>query len=292
MNRGARRELIFRDWKDRLLFQDCLEESILRTRFELHAFCLMPNHFHLLLRSQQGNVSAAIKHLCASFTQRLNMRHKWDGPVFRGRFRSQLVERNEHLLCLVPYIHLNPVEAGIVTSPEHALWSSCAPYYGLRPAPEWLHTEEVLSWFNGASGLRQATDDHRTGIVSWPADMELETGVFRSVPCIPAPSPEPQSRTEGGGQARTSLLASISAVTQIPVAELTHPGRRPTAVEARRFSVWLLARRSALTYSEIAALLGTSPNNIAVLVNRTEKGPLSPLMQLWLAQLRDGGVVV
>src|SRR4051812_16842847 len=83
MHRGARRAPIFRDDEDCLLFLKGLEEAVDHHGLEVHAYALMPNHFHLLVRSPLGNLSKAMKHVTATFTLRANRRHRWDGPVFR-----------------------------------------------------------------------------------------------------------------------------------------------------------------------------------------------------------------
>lgn len=88
MNRGARREAIFRDDGDCLVFVACLAETVEILSLEVHAYALMPNHYHLLVRSVKGNLSRCMQKLGSSFTQRLNERHKWDGPIFRGRFKN------------------------------------------------------------------------------------------------------------------------------------------------------------------------------------------------------------
>ena len=86
------------------MFLDRTGEVVDRYGLEVHAYALMPNHFHLLVRSVQGNLSRCMQKLLGPYTQELNQRHGWDGPVFRGRFRNQVVSHSEHLQVLVPYI--------------------------------------------------------------------------------------------------------------------------------------------------------------------------------------------
>ena len=112
MHRGARRAPIFVRDADCVLLLDTLGDVVDRFGLEVHAYSLMPNHYHLLVCTPAGNLSRAMRHLNGVYTQRLNRLHDWDGPVFRGRFKSQLVTEEAYRRELVAYIHLNPVRAG------------------------------------------------------------------------------------------------------------------------------------------------------------------------------------
>lgn len=88
MHRGARRAPIFRTDRDVLRFLRVLDETVSQFLIEVHAYALMPNHYHLLVRSVHGNLSPAMRHLNANYTQKANRVHRWDGPLFRGRFHT------------------------------------------------------------------------------------------------------------------------------------------------------------------------------------------------------------
>jgi REP element-mobilizing transposase RayT len=128
MNRGARRHPVFLSDDHCVLFLDCVGSASDRFALEVHAYVLMPNHYHLLVRSIRGNLSAAIQHLAGRFTREMNRQQGWDGPIFRGRFRSQFIEEESHLRQVVPYLHLNPVRAGLVVLPQQA--RSCTTVCG------------------------------------------------------------------------------------------------------------------------------------------------------------------
>jgi REP element-mobilizing transposase RayT len=153
MNRGALRATVFHDRTDAQIFLRLLSELVQRFHVEIHAHCLMGNHYHLLLRTPQPNLSAAMRHLDGVFTQRVNRRHGADGPVFRGRFRSVLVQANRHLLCVSRYIHLNPVQAGLARRAEDWFASSYAAYLEPARQPAWLQTRALLGHF-GTIGAR------------------------------------------------------------------------------------------------------------------------------------------
>jgi REP element-mobilizing transposase RayT len=151
-NRGLERRAIFPTVADGTRFLDLIAQVSARFALEVHAFCLMSNHYHLLVRTPLGNLSEAMRHLDGVYTQRFNRSHGRDGPLFRGRFACVLVQADRHLVCAARYIHLNPVEAGLVDRPEDWPRSSYRGYLDPRLAPAWLHTRVVLGWFGPTGG--------------------------------------------------------------------------------------------------------------------------------------------
>jgi putative transposase len=129
---------------DRQIFYDCLAAAMPRYGVQVHAWCLLENHFHLLLLSERGRLSDAMRFLGGRFTQRINYRDGRDGPIFRGRFTSVSVSSDAHLVQASRYIHRNPVEAGLVAEPWQWPWSSAQAYLGLTRTPAWLHTDAIL----------------------------------------------------------------------------------------------------------------------------------------------------
>ena len=154
MNRGIDRQAVFRSDDDRQVFYDCLAAAMPRYGVQVHAWCLLDNHFHLLLFSESGHLSDAMRFLSGRFTQRINYRDGRDGPIFRGRFTSVPVESDGHLVRASRYIHRNPVEAGLALEPWQWPWSSVQAYLGLTRTPTWLHTEVILDML-GAPDARQ-----------------------------------------------------------------------------------------------------------------------------------------
>jgi putative transposase len=147
MNRGADRRSIFKGASDRLAFLDALCAAAERSSVEVHAYCLMDNHFHLLVHSREGQLSAAMRLLAGRFTRVTNVRAGRDGPLFRGRYRSVGINSDADLVQVVRYIHLNPVVARIAIKPEDWGWSSAAAYSGKNRGPEWLTTDYILDLF-------------------------------------------------------------------------------------------------------------------------------------------------
>jgi putative transposase len=146
-SRGNRRELIYQDDDDRQLFLAILGGVVGRFKWVCHAYCLMGNHYHLLIETIEPNLSAGMRQLNQVYTQRYNRRHHSVGHVFQGRFKAVLVEKEPHLLAVCRYVVLNPVRAGLVVHPKQWPWSSYAATAGMRSASVWLTTAWVLAQF-------------------------------------------------------------------------------------------------------------------------------------------------
>jgi len=151
MNRGAGRRWIFRSDAQRECFLELLAETTNRFNAEWHAYCLMPNHYHLLLRTPDGNLQRIMRHVDGVYTQYFNRRQGSDGPLFRGRYKSILVDADSYWLQLSRYIHRNPLEDGLVADLADYPWSSFRAYAGLDKSPAWLTTDYILK----AVGARQ-----------------------------------------------------------------------------------------------------------------------------------------
>ena len=155
MNRGDRRETVFRDDDDRVRFMETLEQVCERSGWRVHAYCLMPNHFHLVIETPQPTLVAGMKWLLGTYTGRFNRRHKLSGHVFGGRYKAVAVDGSAsgYLRAVCEYVHLNPARAKLL-KPEQPLreyrWSSWPSY--LRPPrqrPRWLRVDK---WF-GEMGI-------------------------------------------------------------------------------------------------------------------------------------------
>ena len=143
MNRGRGRQSIFHNEAYYQAFLETIKEANSRFGMEVHAYCLMGNHYHLIIKTPLGNLSRCMRHVNGVYTQRYNRLKNTDGPLFRGRFKAVLVESDAYLLQLTRYIHRNPIDmkrplvAELVTYP----WSSYPAYLNKSPAPLWLNRE-------------------------------------------------------------------------------------------------------------------------------------------------------
>jgi REP element-mobilizing transposase RayT len=146
-NRGvAKRNVFFAD-TDRVEFGQQLAEMNSHFGIEVNAYCLMDNHYHLLVHCPEGGLSPAMQRLGSSFTRHVNDRTEQDGPIFRGRFSSRLVTTHDYLAELARYVHRNALDISGVDAVENYRWSSHRCYLGLRVTPAWLNTEPILRYF-------------------------------------------------------------------------------------------------------------------------------------------------
>jgi len=155
MNRGGSRHKVFIDEKDRQVFLNTIGEIHDRWGVEVFGWCLMGNHYHLCLRTPEGNLARAMRHLDGLYTQRFNRLHGRDGALFRGRYKAILVDKDNYLAQVVRYIHLNPLATGLVREPEKFMWSSHRFYLRLKKAPKWLRMREVMAEFGSITRFHQ-----------------------------------------------------------------------------------------------------------------------------------------
>jgi len=145
LSRGNERNDIFRDDRDRLKFLDVMGDMADQYHIDIFAYTLMNNHYHILLRTNDANLSKGMQWLALTYTRRFNNRYFRSGHLFQGRFKSLIVENDAYLLRLSCYIHRNPLRAGMITRLAEYPWSSYKAYAYGRKAPDWLLTEPILS---------------------------------------------------------------------------------------------------------------------------------------------------
>ncbi|MCG3150667.1 MAG: hypothetical protein PCFJNLEI_04158 [Verrucomicrobiae bacterium] len=174
MARGNERRAVYRDDTDRRRFLETLGEMVERFGVRLHAYCLMPNHYHLLLDTPQANLSQAVGWLQVTYTVRFNRRHRRSGHLFQGRFKAQLIEADEYAQGLVEYVHLNPVrprQKAARLDPARAgelddyRWSSHRVYAGWERKPVGWLCRDWLRYWGGVP--REAHREYRRSVARW-----------------------------------------------------------------------------------------------------------------------------
>ena len=174
-SRGNERKPIFKDDADRSIFLDTLHKVNKRYNWICYAYCLMNNHYHLVIETPDGNLSKGMRQLNGVYTQTFNKRHKRVGHIFQGRYKAILIQRESHLLEVCRYVVLNPVRAKIATGAKEWRCSSYRATYGIDKPHPCLTTDWILGQF--AKQKRTAEKKYKEFVEAGIG----EKGIWRSV---------------------------------------------------------------------------------------------------------------
>lgn len=147
-SRGNAREVFFLSEADRQRFLAVLGDTVEKYHWLCHAYCLMDNHYHLVVETPDGNLSVGMRQLNGVYTQAFNRAHQRVGHVFQGRYKAIWVEKDSHLLELCRYVVLNPVRAGMVAKPDQWQWSSYRSTAYAGRGPDYLRVDWLLGQFS------------------------------------------------------------------------------------------------------------------------------------------------
>jgi len=281
MHRGARRAPIFVLTEHCGLFLSLVEQVAARHELEVHAYALMPNHYHLLVRSRRGNLSTAMRELNGAYTRKANQLHRWDGPLFRGRYHSQLVEDEAALPYILAYIHLNPLRANLVTRVDADCWTSHGAYLGRAYEPQWVTRDYFLDLFGNGAGLQKHILDLHRGKAAWPDGFSLRDGSLARAGEVARRHGQPRfaSRLKDPGEV-LALVADVCAVRRstLSVAMMGRGANAP-----RRFAVWALRETTALKQREIGKALSMTIRQVESVIARLDLGkePMKSWAREW-----------
>ena len=169
-SRGNERKAIFKGEPDRKLFLKTLREAAGQYGLVVRCYCLMPNHYHLVVETPRANLSSAMAWFQSTYTNRYNHKHRRSGHLYQGRYKAHIVEADSYAIQLIRYIHLNPIRSGKKNDPlssekkkdlEQYLWSTHSYYCGRKKAPEWINLDWLSYW---AKSARQAQKLYRKDI--------------------------------------------------------------------------------------------------------------------------------
>jgi REP element-mobilizing transposase RayT len=146
-SRGNEQKAVFRSKRDREKFLEYLQSATERYNARIQAYCLMDNHYHLLLETPSANLPQIMRHINGAYTTYFNIKRSRSGHLFQGRYKAILVDKDSYAKELSRYIHLNPVRAEMVKTPGAYPWSSYNAYIGKSEAPDWLHRDFILAYF-------------------------------------------------------------------------------------------------------------------------------------------------
>jgi len=260
-SRGDGREDIFLSDDDRKIFLGVLSHVVDRFGWVCHAYCLMDNHYHLMIETPQANLSGGMRQLNGLYTQRFNRAHSRVGHVFQGRFKSIVVDQNAYLLELSRYVVLNPVRAGMVDDVADWPWSSYRATSGELPVPAFLDVDGLLAQFGGTqSGARAAYVRFvREGVGSQPWNRlngpdVLGNDAFRSH------LQEQVKDVTRGISKRKKLLRHL------PLAEIAGAGRPASewmreAYHSHGYTMQMIADYARLHHSTVSRLIKEGDEN-------------------------------
>ena len=272
-SRGNERRKIVLDDADRWMFLKVLAETVEHHGVVCHAWVLMDNHYHLLLETPSANLSPAMKHLNAIYTQKFNKKHHRVGHLFQGRYKAIVVEKDSYLKELCRYLVLNPVRTRMVKHPKEWKWSSYRGTVGLEKADSWLETDWILGQFG--KKIKAAQNAYRVfvedgmGKKGSPWD-NLYSRIYLG-------SDEFLDKVHEMGQKHKSLdvpkyqkhvvkqkpeeiLAKVAKVYRVKTEDMLLPGKKRP--EARDMAIYLMKKESGLSLKEIGKLMGVGPTAV------------------------------
>lgn len=258
--RGNRKQDIFLDGSDYRTFLKLLGELATELEWSVFSYCLMPNHYHLLLRTKHANLASGMRRLNSRYSQRANWRHENVGHMFQGRYKSFLVEEDRYLQVLLRYIALNPVKAGLVAKPEDWQWSNHGTFLpSAGGTPSWLDRETVLAHFKGLNSDGMSSDG-REAFCAYVAEgidniLVLEKELAKIPPGLMLLRQEPDMDA--------AVLESLTAVRR-PKRQPKHPLEHyQNAWEGRGEAMAAAYLDGAHRQVDIAAHFGVHPSTVA-----------------------------
>ncbi|HXK30259.1 MAG TPA: transposase [Candidatus Binatia bacterium] len=264
MNRGGARQKIFLEKEDYEASFKSIREIHERWRVEIFAYCLMGNHYHICLRTPEGNLSRVMRHLDGLYTQRFNRMHRRDGALLRGRYKAIVVDKDSYLAQVVRYIHLNPLEAGLVREPQAYVWSSHRFYLRPKEAPKWLRPEEVMGEFASITafhgfvleGNEQALEEFYKKVRQSPVlgDEEFRQRLIEKP--LRVDREHPRHERAAVRPSVDKVLKALAKIYRVKVKDLL-TAKRGKQNEARKVGMYLIKELCDLRLQEIAERFGT-----------------------------------
>jgi REP element-mobilizing transposase RayT len=271
--RGDRREPIFLDDEDRSLFIGLLAKEVRQQGWLLYAFCLMDNHYHLLVETPEPNLVRGMRRLNGVYTQAFNRRHGLVGHLLQGRYKAILLDKDSYLLEVCRYVVLNPVRVKkkMAASVKDWAWSSYLPTVGKAACPDWLAAEQVLTLFGkDQPAARKAYERFVAQGVGVASPWESVSGqiflgkdaFLKKMQKLADTKPSKNVTRTHRQPLRPSVeqvltqVAKTYGLAQKQVLDRSHP-------DAFKRAVYLLRRQANLTLNEVATLARISPPRVS-----------------------------
>ena len=264
--RGNAREPIFFDSDDRHQLDRIIAEGLERYGCRLHSFCWMTNHIHAAIQVSDRPLSGFMCWSASQYARFVNRKRSRTGHLFERRHKAILVKNDAYLLELVKYIHLNPVRAGLVASPERYIWSSHRGYLGTQNIA-WLTTRGVLSCFAGSITVaRECYQDFMNQNQSWQPHQDKDSCDKEDANLSSSELSMRRRRTiaeEDVGKRIAELVAEYCSSHDMDPAILLGPGRQRLAARARGVISHQAIKNGICTTSDLARYFGRAPEVVA-----------------------------
>ena len=285
--RGNAQATIYRDNDDRQLFLDVLGREIHQQGWFCYAYCLMDNHYHLLIETPEPNLSNGMRRLNQVYTQTFNRRHGQVGHVLQGRYKSIVVDKDSYFLELSRYIVLNPVRAKMVKTAKDWPWSSYRATAGMKALPAWLHAKPVLKQFGRKQeaarqryrefvrqGMGQVSpwEQLRGQIYLGGEDFLARMEVLASKQSL---ANVPRQQAQPTRLDRDAVLIRVGQVYALQTDEILSRSH----AQAYHCAAWLLRRSANVSLKGVAELFGVSPSRISHIQRSMEADQPSRLQQ-------------
>lgn len=281
--RGNAQQSIFLDDTDRQQFLRMLGHEVLQQQWRCYVYCLMGNHYHLVVETPEANLSRGLRRLHGTYTQWFNRRHRRVGHLLQGRFKSLLVEKENYLLELCRYVVLNPVRANIAPAVQDWMWGSYRATMGLQAAPPWLDVPAVLSLFHTDPAIAQGAYQRFVAEgVGEPSPWSQVTGqVFLGSPDFLARMERrldgkplanvPATQTRPTRLSPDEVLRSVASIYGVPMAEVLDRSHR----DAYQTAVYLLRRAANEPLQTVAIRFRVSPSRVSKIQHAIDTAPLT-----------------
>ena len=267
--RGNQRQKTFTAESDYQAYIERLARYRKKYDYVLHAYCLMPNHVHLLVESSEQPLAKFMQGLQQSYSQYFNLRHRKTGHVFEGRYKAILCQKDQYLLQLIRYIHLNPVRAGMVRSPERYRYSGDHAYLQGK-ATETIDPATVLSMLGGKQAYRRFVQDglsegHKEEYYAVEDQRFLGAQGFGAKLLKKEAGLSRKKRTR---RSIETVARELAKLLKVDVQALRSPDRGWAISKARTIAAYVLVRRLGYRLSDVAAYFGRDMATLATLLAR------------------------
>jgi REP element-mobilizing transposase RayT len=270
--RGNERKDIYRDDKDRERFLGYVETAVFRYKAVIHVYCLMNNHYHLLLSTPSGNLSQILRHINGAYTVYFNKRHSRFGHLFQGRYKALLVDADEYAGELSRYIHLNPVRAGLAQRPEKYIWMSYPYYTGTKKTPRWLTTDWLLGYFGSPSDAQKVYRAFVEAKIGAEGESPLKETVASTLLGRPDFIDDIKEKYLGGRKRDRDVpaLAVLTQVTPERILKAVNLELKDRPEHVKKAAIYLSHRFSSFSLKEVGKQFGIGESAVSQASRRFE----------------------